>query len=386
LFAWGIPKIIYSPLEAFKEILQNPRYRGAFLILILFIAAYTTSAYVIVTKTYDEQTLPTLSQGDKWTENRAGWMSNGNSPEEANDTVGGGFFGNKSIQFSAVNYSQIWMQLDFSEHVNCSSFNGYTDMSCRIKMIEPESLETKNVTVTLFSNQSNYFSYNLTDVMVPYNATVWKNLTIPVGPGRGWKETGTNHDWANITAIRFDFFGIGNASWNLRLDGLFFRGGYKPSADSVTGYIFSYAMISVMLFVIRWIFLCGLLYMLGKALGGNVVWRAILVLVGFALVTMLIQATINVVIYSTLPQINYQLESFGGPKGESEEALRKVFDQTWLVAQINSYVQIAVHVWTIALCAILMRVSSELPWVKSALIAAAAYTATILAESLLLGF
>jgi hypothetical protein len=42
--------------------------------------------------------------------------------------------------------------------------------------------------------------------------------------------------------------------------------------------------------------------------------------------------------------------------------------------------------WTIALCAIAIRQLTEFSWSKSALIAMAAYFATILAESFLFGF
>jgi hypothetical protein len=45
-----------------------------------------------------------------------------------------------------------------------------------------------------------------------------------------------------------------------------------------------------------------------------------------------------------------------------------------------------VDIWTVALCAIAVQVVSGLSWTKSGVVAVAAYTASVLAESFLLGF
>jgi len=56
LFAYEVIKVIYSPFKAFKEIVQNPRYLGPVMVMILFVAAYTGFSYVATSKLYDEQT------------------------------------------------------------------------------------------------------------------------------------------------------------------------------------------------------------------------------------------------------------------------------------------------------------------------------------------
>ncbi|MDI6847067.1 MAG: hypothetical protein QMD23_02910, partial [Candidatus Bathyarchaeia archaeon] len=82
----------------------------------------------------------------------------------------------------------------------------------------------------------------------------------------------------------------------------------------------------------------------------------------------------------------YPLELIGGVEGEFEIAYSKILEETWLVSQIIKYVQIAVYVWTIALCAIATRLLAEFSWSKSFLVATVAYFASMLAENFILGF
>ncbi len=384
MFAYGIFKIIYSPLKAFREIVQNPKYRGAFLILVLFIAAYAGSTYVVLSKTYDEQTLPKLAQGDRWTENRTGWTSNA-SISESNDGVGGSYFGNKTIQFSASNSTQIWMHLDFGERVDCSTPDGFKNMSVRIKMLSPAVAEAKNVSLYLVSSSAGYFGYNLTGHIISVGNDLWNNITFPVGPEEGWKVGGAA-DWGNVTGLRVEFSGSGNVNWTVRLDGLFFRGIFKPAMDNAATYIFAFSVNAATLFVIRWMFLGGFLYVVTKVLKGKATWQALLALAGFALVTLLVQSVVNIAVYSALPRLYYPLEASGGVKAEADAALSKVVAETALVSEISLYVQIVMHIWAIALCAIILRLSSELAWIKSVVAAAIAYLVSVLLANLLMGY
>jgi len=384
LFAYGIFKVIYSPLKAFKEILQNPRYRGAFLILIIFAAVYATSAYVVLSKTYDERTLPTLSQGDIWTENSTLWASNATITENS-DGINGGFFGNRSMEFSLYNSTKVWMSLNFTEHIDCSSLDGYQNMSFRIKIVHPNVTEVKNMSLSLFSSVADHFNYNLTEHRT-LNGTLWNNLTIPVGPANGWTNSSVNANWGNITSLKIELAAYQNTDWTVRLDGLFFRDGFTSPVESAATYVFSFSMIGVMLFIVRWIFVGGLLYVLTRAVGGKAVWKVLFILVGFALVTMVVSSAINIVLYSTLPTIRYPLEAVSGAKGESDIALNKLLKDTLLVSEISWYVQIAVHIWSIVLCAIILRTSTELSWIKSVAVAIAGYMTAILIASILLGY
>lgn len=384
MFAYGIFKAIYSPFKAFKEIIENPKYIGPILIMILFVATYATSAYVVASKIYSEQILPTALEKDKWTENGTLWTSD-TSITESGDCISGIYYGNKSIEFSGVNKTQIWMQINNIGPINCSGIEGYKKMSFRIKLICKNTTELNNASLYLYSSQSDYFHYNLTKHFTTLNVTIWNNLTIRIGLESGsWLKGTDKADWNNITGLGFEFAWLENMNVTVRLDGLFFRGVFKSELENASSYMLNYSLFAFMKFTIEWVILSGVLYIVSKALGGKIVWRPLLILVGFALITLFIQAVINTVTYATLPALHYSLEYLGGVEGEFEIAYNKILEQTWLVSTIGNYVQIAMYIWTIALCAIALRLLTEFFWIKSVLVATAAYFASMLVESFLL--
>jgi hypothetical protein len=385
LFAYGIFKVIYSPLKAFKELVQKPTYRGGFLILILFTAVYAGSTYVVLSKTYDERTLPGLAEGDRWTENRTGWTSNANITENS-DGVGGSYFGNKTVGFSASNSTQLWLQLSFGEHVDCSAPDGFKNMSIRIKILSPVIAEVRNVSLHLLSNSTDYFSYDLTGRVTSIDNDLWNNITTPVGSENGWESMGTGADWANLTGLRLEFSGSRNTNWTVRIDGLFFRGIYRPVMDSVGTYILAFSVNAVTLFVVRWMFLGGFIYAVTKVLKGKATWQVLLALAGFVLVTSFVQSVINIGVYSAMPKLYYPLEASGGVEAESSAALSRIGEETALVSQIGMYVLAAMHIWAGALCVIVIRLSSEFTWAKSAIAATLAYVVSLLLTNLLTGY
>jgi hypothetical protein len=385
LFAYGIFKVIYSPFKAFKEIIEKPKYIGPILIMILFIVANVGSVYVVISKTYVEQTLPTASQLDEWTENSTLWIP---TPRvNYDDYINGTYYGNKSIEFSVINDTQIWMQLNNTEPVNCSGIEGYKNMSFRIKLICPAITKLNNASLLLYSSPADYFYYNLTKHFTPFNSTVWNNLTIPTGPESGsWLNRTNEADWSNITRLKFEFTWPENTNITVLLDGLFFRGVFKSELENVASYIFNYSSFGFMQFTIKWVILSGIIYIMSKAFGGKAVWRPLLILVGFALITLFIQAVINTATYAAAPTLYYPLEFFGGVEGEFEIAYKKILEQTWLVSLISNYVRIAIYIWTIALCAIALRLLTEISWTKSFLIATVAYFVSVLVETFILGY
>ena len=383
----NIFKVIYAPREAFKEIIQNPKYIGPILIMILFAAANIGYVYTIVSKTYVEQTLPTAEQLDKWTENSTLWTgAPGVIPKDNyDDYIEGAYYGNKSIEFSIVNTNQISMQLNDTGSINCSGSDGYKNLYLRVKWTSPED-NPENATIYLFSTTpSDYFYYNLTEEFSNSTSNVWNNLTIPLTT-ESWLTNSANANWGNITGLKLEFAWLKNSNITLLVDGLFFGGIFKSQAENATSYMLNFSIVSFMQFTIRWVFLGGLLYIMTKAFKAKTVWRPLLILVGFALITMFIQAIINVATFSTLPRLDYPLEFLGGVKGETENAYNKIMEKTLLVSQISGYIQIAIVIWTIALCAIATRLLTEFSWSKSFLVATVAYFVATLAQSFLLGF
>ena len=388
MFAYGtlknIFKVIYAPQKAFNEIIQNQKYIGPIMIMILFTVANMGFMYVIISKTYAEKTLPTAEQRDIWTEN-ATWTAplGGAVKDNFVDFINGTYYGNRSIEFSINNSKQISMQLSDIGPINCSGQDGYKNLYLRIKRTSPDHVP-ENATIYLFSaNSSDYFYYNLTKFSNS-SSNVWNNLTISLDSTL-WNSS-ANADWGNITDLKLEF--AWHDDWNITLlvDGLFFGGIFKSPVENLTNYMINFSIVSVMEFVIKWVFIGGLIFLMSKAFKGKTVWRPLLIVVGFALITMFIQAVINVATFSTLPTLYYRFELLGGVNGESENAYNEILNSTWLVSQVSGYVQIAIHFWTIALCAIATHLLAEFSWSKSFLIATVAYFVTIMAQSFLLGF
>ncbi len=384
LFAHQIIKVIYSPFKAFREIIQDPKYLGPVMVMILFIAAYTGFSYIATSKLYDEQTLPIASNRDEWTENSDLWTSNVSVVTESDDCLSGGSYGNKSIQARA-NGTQIWMQLNPTESINCSGPEGYNKTSFRIKMIQPDTTELNEASLYLFSGQAEYFYYNLIEQFISLNETVWNNLTVTIGPESEWTEKSANADWSNVTSLGFEFIWSKDADLTVRIDGLFFRGVFKPIIQELPMSVFNFSVGAFMQFTIKWVILSGLLYIMIKAFGAKTAWRPLLILVGFALITIFIQAAVNAVAFSTLPRINRPLELAGGVGGEFEIAYNNFMEEIWLVDQICRYVQIGVLVWTIVLCSIATRELAEFSWTKSFLVSVVAYFIGMMVENFIFG-
>ena len=53
-----LAQVIYSPVKAFKKIVENPKYLGAFLVLILFVGLTVGFELVQFSKIYIENTSP----------------------------------------------------------------------------------------------------------------------------------------------------------------------------------------------------------------------------------------------------------------------------------------------------------------------------------------
>jgi hypothetical protein len=299
--------------------------------------------------------------------------------------MNGTYYGNRSIEFSIVNSTQIWAQLTDIGSINCSGSDGYKNLYLRIKWTSPED-NPENVTIDLFSvTPSDYFRYNLTGEFSNSTINVWKNLTIPLVT-ESWLNSSAYASWGNITGLKLEFAWLNDSNITLLVDGLFFGGVFKSQTENAASYMINYSIISAMQFAVRWVFLGGLLYIMTKAFGAKIVWRPMLILIGFALITMFIQAVISVVVFSTLPTLYYPLEFLGGVKGESENAYNQIIEKTLLVSQIYGYIQIATIFWTIALSVIAIHLITQFSWSKSFLIAAVGYFVTLLAESFLFGF
>jgi hypothetical protein len=386
LFAYGIFKVIYSPFKAFKEIIEKPKYTGPILIIVLFALANTGFGYAFLSKAYFDQTIPPGSNLDEWTENCTLWMSNADTPMCSEDHISGIYYGNRSIKFTIDNGSQIWMRLNITNPVNCLSPGGYRKLSFRAKWIRTDEVRP-NVTIRLFSTSSDYFCCDLTQNFTESKSNVWNNLTIPLGSeNERWENSSANVHWDNINGLGLNFTWTSLSNTTVLIDGLFFHGVFKPVIEISIGYLFNYPLTAFMQFILQWVILGGSLYIFCKVFGANAIWKVLLTVAGFALITLFMQTIITTAAIAASPEIHYPLKALGGVPGEAEASYNYIFEQTQLLYQFISYLEIVMGVWAAVLCAIAIHLLSEFSWIKSLLMAALAYLAYFVVMNMVLPF
>lgn len=383
-----ILRVLYAPQKAFKKIIQEPKYLGALIVLIVFVAAQTGFYYSQYSKIYGEQTSPTGDQLATWTENSTLWTGSSgvditnNYEDRMNSTA----YGNSSLQFALSNSNNMSMALGSFDSVDCS-LKGFENLSMRIKIVEPQSLP-KRATLNLYSlNTSDFFQYDLTTDFANSAAGVWSNITIPVGSG-SWLNNG-NPQWENITGLRIDFVFPANSNITIRITGLFFRGIYQTQiqVDS-TGFLINVLQIVFTQSLFQWLILTGLLYIIIKGLKGVVTWKPLFVAVGIALIVMAIQSIINAAAFSTVPSIYVPVEYFTIP-AEAKLIEDTVMTATATYSLIALAFQLVTYVWIVALNAIITRtatasvgeapaVSQQFSWMKSLLVSAASLSLRLL--------
>lgn len=375
LVAQEILEIFYAPNRAFKKIIQNPKFLGPLLILVIFLVVQIGASYVVASRSYLEQTVPTGAQGDTWTDSAAFWQAStgvaiaNNHVDYINSSLF--YFNTTSIEFTAQNSSGVQLFLNsFGESADCGP-NGFTNLSIRVKIVSPTSAP-KNVTLYLLSlSPANYFAYDLTPNFS--NTTIleqhsWNNITVPVGTA-DWASSNSAATWGNITGLRMDFAWSTISGVDLRVDGLFFRGIFRNSLDVYgSAVLISSALNAVTPFLFQWLLLTGLIYLLVKGLRGTVFWKPVMVAVGFALVTLVVQSIILLATYTTLPNVNYPLEVLADVPGESAVAYQTVQNSIAQVLLIGSIVQIAVYVWTIGLGTFIVRYATGVAPASSPLV------------------
>jgi hypothetical protein len=403
-----IIQVFYAPHKAFKKIVRDAKFLGPILILVVFVIVQVGASYVVASKSYLEQTVPTSDQGDIWIQNAALWEATPNVTITNNyvDYINSTslYLNTTSIEFVAnSNNMQIFLY-NLGQSVDCSA-DGYTNLSVRVKVVSPNTVP-ETVTLTLFSvSPAINFATDLTSEFS--NTTIaeqhlWNNLTIPLNTN-AWTLSNSAASWSNITGLMMNFTwpASSSASVDLRLDGLFFRGVYKTSLDVYgSSVLLSTALSAATPFLFEWLALTALIYVLIKGLKGNVVWKPVMVSVGFALAVLVVQSLILLVTYSTsLPNINYPLEILAGIPGEADVGYAAVTNTISQVLYIGSIVQIIIYIWVIALGTFIVREVTALPpptpigttapeteptlapqqfgWMKSLLVSAVAFVLTI---------
>ncbi len=322
-----IAQVAYAPVKAFKKILENPKYLGAFIVLILFIGLQFGYEYVQFSKTHVENTTPgigTLAQytnATLWTNSTGTSLSN-NYSDYFNYTVYAGTAigyynlftnytntkGPSSLEIDASDTNSASATLQDLFNVNCAA-NGFQNLSITLKLVSPQTVP-QSAALTLYSlNDSNYYTYQLTSDLSSASAiNVWQNLTIPLA-SQGWTTSGTPN-WGNITAIKLDFNYPQNSNVTIRVGAMFFRGQYQ-SPLSFEGFAASASFLEAfaLQFVFTWLLVSGLIYLFFKGFKAAITWKPLFVGVAFALFVMVIRALISFLAVFTLSTLYFPFDA-----------------------------------------------------------------------------
>jgi len=252
------------------------------------------------------------------------------------------------------------MELKIPESLNCIEPNNYTSLSFRIKIVEPSEKPT-NMSIYLFSKNATdkYFNYSLPGYNLKIN--VWDNRTIQLNAFIKVSDA----DWQNITSLRFELAWNDNKNITVLIDGVFFHGAYKSMLEMSGSAIIVNSIISgFMQFTIQWVILGIILYLFLKLFRGQPVWKTILTISGFMLITFFIQNLILTGVVLAYPEMHLSLETLGGVSGEGWTADAQNF-MSIITIKYDILDRIVYYVWIVALCSIAVHLLFEFPWTKS---------------------
>jgi len=370
-------EVLYSPVNAFRKIIEKPDFKGVLLVLVLVISSMIISQYIVASKLLLENRAP---ENDDWTElliNQHNWVSNGSPLLDETDYQMGNVDGNHSIASSVLTETSIWLKITDIDSINCSE-TGYNELFFWIKWTHEEGLSPSLGTLKLFSDSDSYFESDISGLLKSNEE--WTNTTLNVGPDQGWTSN-NSPDWQSITGIEFRLDWSSSANLTMKIDGLFFR---KFSSPIITGQ-FSILLPSlliqvVMNFAMNWILWAGILILVAKLFQEDLGrWNVFFVIIGYSFIATVVYTLVSVVPLSTLPMLNVPLDA---------DAFNALLDASWrplLAYQLWLYIPVIGEVWIAALGAVVVRLMKETAWSKAATIAAVAFAIRFLLR-VFLGF
>jgi hypothetical protein len=358
-----ILEVLYSPVNAFRKIIEKPDFKGVLLVLLLVIGSTVALQFVYNSKQFYENRMPA---NDNWTEaltNQHVWTSTGSLSLDTTDQQ----MGNSSISSSATDTTSIELKLTGIDPINCSEATGYTELFFWINWTNENGLSASSGTLKLFSGSENsYFKTDLANLLASNGE--WKNTTLKVGTNQGWNSN-NSPDWQNITGIEFRLVWSESANLTMKIDGLFFRNFMSPIESVGLNDAILYILFSVSFSVgINWILWAGLLLIVSKLFGEEVgQWNGFFVIIGHAFIATAVYTLVSALIFTSLPILNMPIEA---------DLQIAAFSALWLpnlVYQAGTIILWAGEVWVAALGAIVIRLLRNTTWGKAATIALIAF-------------
>ena len=413
-----LAQVVYAPAKGFKKIIENPKYLGAFVVLVLFIALVVGFEFVQFSKIYVENTVPEVGQMQSFL-NSTVWTSSSkvalkdNFADPFNYSIfvaalNGKYsmFGNSSLEMDASSTNNIVASLSNQFNVDCNAPSGYQNLSLTLKQVTP-LVAPQKATLTLYSiNETNFYVYDFTSYLSSRSAIgVWNNLTIPLGPSASsWTRTGSP-SWGNVTALQLSLTYPTDSNITLRIGALFFRGQYQTPVQSASlGLLEQFLPSWAFWFILAWLVLTGVIYLFFYGLKTTRVWKPIFVGTGFALVVMVIRQAVDLIAAATLPVLHYpydvtlgvRFNFFGATTysgiassltTQSQAILKSINAATAGFGDVVLVLFVISYLWLIALCTTMIgTLKPEFSITKRFTIALLSVGATLLLVLLLVGF
>lgn len=358
-----IIEVLYSPVKAFKKIVEKPDLKGVILVLLIVMASTLAFQFVYNSKQLYETRAP---EDDAWTESLIdshSWVSNGLPSLDTADYQ----MGNSSVASSILNETAIWLKVTDFEAINCSGEKGYNEMFFWLNWnSETETLPTSGSLKLFSGSEDNYFESTVTDFSS--SSGEWTNTTLQVGSNQGWTSTGSP-DWESITGIEFSLEWADTENLTMTVDGLFFSTYLSPiEALGVSGAIL-YLFVSVAFSVaMNWIIWSGVLYIIAKIFGQDLgQWNKIFLIIGYAFIVTAVTTLVCALAFSSLPAVNLPADA---------DLQIAVLNDLWFsnIAYMGGTLAMwAGEVWLAAISAVVIKVMKDTPWGRAAVIAAVAF-------------
>jgi len=333
-------KVLYSPVEAFKDIVEKPDFKGPLLILVLILLSTAGFQYVSLSKVFIENFVlePKLIPVSGPPYNITSGFTNPDSPSK----------------------------------ISVFTFN-WTD-------------GLDNVTVCGNNETGGYIEEELTSADVSTYSYIDGNVTIAANITTYY----TTEKFASVTEVEFSKAGD-NSSQYVMLG----TSPEKYSSLLAKGMLGSVLIPSLLdaafFFFLRWVIYAILFWVILKVFREGVEsWSGLFIIIGYAFVATMIFSLIKIPLISTLPRVNLPLGAWGPPPEATKEVqttafnligseiINPIYQEAWYsnwAYQLGFFLERfpIFDIWIVALAAIAIRFLCDLTWKKAVTISMIAY-------------
>jgi len=383
-------EVLYSPVKAFKKIVEKPDFKGILLILVLFMSFTVVEQYVVASKLRLRTASP---DEDDWTEslsNQHIWISNDSPSLDETDYKMGNAVGNHSVKSLVFNDTSVWMKLTDIGSIDCSIDEGYKELFFWIKWTHENGSFPSSATLRLFSDsETSYFERSLTDNVA--SSGEWSNATFNVGmENQDWNSI-DSPDWQSVTGLEFRLVWPATANLTMKIDDLRFQK-YASSLETGAfgGSIIGILMSAAVAFSMNWILWAGILLMIAKVFreeGGP--WTRFFFIIGHVFIVSVVYTIVSTAIFSILPALNIPSKVWPPPTEGKINATNALIEERWyptwayqlytllhpvfILFNLPVYFPLLREIWTVALIIVAMRLLRGITWGRATSISIVAF-------------